>query len=176
MPLRIYLAGRVGIEDGPVLVTEDRLPGRQGRLVFAMLAAEHRRPVDSDELAEELWGDCYQLRLPADTHVDLEAAEQGLHEAETALRAGDPRTAYGPAHVALYVTERPFLPGESGSWATAKRAELQALHVRALHADHGNPAEALRAYERCRRTLAKELGINPSPVTEALYAQILRSA
>jgi SARP family transcriptional regulator, regulator of embCAB operon len=39
----------------------------------------------------------------------------------------------------------------------------------------GNNAEALRTYERCRTLLAEELGAFPSPETEAVYLEILRS-
>jgi SARP family transcriptional regulator, regulator of embCAB operon len=56
MPLRIYLTGRVLVEeDGKILLDERRLMGRQGRLVFAHLACEHLRAVSRDELAGELW-------------------------------------------------------------------------------------------------------------------------
>jgi DNA-binding SARP family transcriptional activator len=56
MPLRIYLTGRVLVEDdGKVLLDERGLMGRQGRLAFAHLAYEHLRAVSRDELAEELW-------------------------------------------------------------------------------------------------------------------------
>ena len=41
------------------------------------------------------------------------------------------------------------------------------------HAAAGNPAEALRVYERCRRLLADELGIYPSPETESIYRELL---
>jgi SARP family transcriptional regulator, regulator of embCAB operon len=58
MPFRIYLTGRVLVEeDGRILLDERRLMGRQGRLVFAYLACEHLRAVSRDELAEELWLD-----------------------------------------------------------------------------------------------------------------------
>ena len=40
----------------------------------------------------------------------------------------------------------------------------------------GNDAEALRTYERCRTLLADELGAYPSPETEAVYLDILRSS
>lgn len=40
----------------------------------------------------------------------------------------------------------------------------------------GNDAEALRTYERCRALLAEELGAYPSPETEAVYLEILRSS
>jgi streptogramin lyase len=44
------------------------------------------------------------------------------------------------------------------------------------HAAAGDPAEALRVYERCRRFLADELGAYPSPESEALYLELLRSS
>jgi branched-chain amino acid transport system substrate-binding protein len=43
------------------------------------------------------------------------------------------------------------------------------------HASAGNPAEALRSYERCRRFLADELGAYPSSETEAVYLEVLRA-
>jgi branched-chain amino acid transport system substrate-binding protein len=43
------------------------------------------------------------------------------------------------------------------------------------HAAAGNPAEALRVYEGCRRFLADELGAYPSPETEAVYLEVLRA-
>jgi DNA-binding SARP family transcriptional activator len=42
------------------------------------------------------------------------------------------------------------------------------------HARLGNRAEALQVYHHCRELLSRELGINPSPETEALYLEILR--
>jgi len=43
------------------------------------------------------------------------------------------------------------------------------------HAAAGNRSAALRAYERCRQLLADELGVSPSPQTEAVYLDILRA-
>lgn len=43
------------------------------------------------------------------------------------------------------------------------------------HAAAGNRAEALRVYERCRRVLSDELGVDPSAATESVYLEILRS-
>ena len=42
-----------------------------------------------------------------------------------------------------------------------------------LHTALGNRAEALRVYEDCRRLLAAELGVDPSPDTEALFLELL---
>lgn len=46
--------------------------------------------------------------------------------------------------------------------------------VRALVAS-GNGAAALRAYERCRRLLADELGVDPSPETQLLQRELLHA-
>ena len=41
------------------------------------------------------------------------------------------------------------------------------------HAAAGSRGEALRTYEKCRRTLAEDLGVVPAPQTEALYLRLL---
>ncbi|MEU0558452.1 BTAD domain-containing putative transcriptional regulator [Dactylosporangium sp. NPDC006015] len=55
------------------------------------------------------------------------------------------------------------------------RERLVDLLMRALHAE-GRTADALRAYTRCRETLAEELGADPSPALTSTYLTILRSA
>jgi DNA-binding SARP family transcriptional activator/ABC-type branched-subunit amino acid transport system substrate-binding protein len=57
LPVRIFLIGRVTVEFDESVVDETQLAGRQGRLLFAYLVAEHARPVPRDELAEALWGE-----------------------------------------------------------------------------------------------------------------------
>ena len=65
--------------------------------------------------------------------------------------------------------------GSSGALAAATEAveidpfreSSHALLMRA-HAALGNTADALLAYERCRELLANELGIDPSPETQAI--------
>jgi peptide/nickel transport system substrate-binding protein len=54
--LSITLAGRVSIRAGEQEIREERLAGRQGRLLFAYLVIERGRPVPRDELADVLWG------------------------------------------------------------------------------------------------------------------------
>ena len=72
----------------------------------------------------------------------------------------------------------------TGQWAAAVGAaeEVVALEpfresahqvLMAAHSGAGNPAEALRAYERCRRVLAEELGASPSAATESIYISLL---
>src|SRR5918993_626624 len=45
----------VCVQHGGAVVPQRAFPGPQGRVVFAMLAAEHGRPLSRDRLAEELW-------------------------------------------------------------------------------------------------------------------------
>jgi len=47
-------------------------------------------------------------------------------------------------------------------------------HLMRAHNSGGNRAEALRAYEQCRCLLSEELGISPSPQTEAVYLELVR--
>jgi DNA-binding SARP family transcriptional activator len=44
------------------------------------------------------------------------------------------------------------------------------------HAQQGNRSLALRVYQRCVDTLREELGVEPSPPTEALHRRILDSS
>ncbi len=43
-----------------------------------------------------------------------------------------------------------------------------------LHALHGDRAAALRTYHTCATTLLRELGVDPSPLTQEAYAHLLR--
>lgn len=243
---RLYLTGGTLVEHADGLIREDRLAGRQGRLVLTLLAWERHRAVSRDELSDLLWGDrppasadaalaavisnlrgaigdaglaisssfgCYQLQLPPAGWVDVEAARQAVHEGEGAQRAGRMRDVYAWTGVATAITRRPLLPGEDGPWIEARRRDLLSWRVRALdlsvafatwngehaaavahaetlveldplrelshrglisaHVAAGDRARALRAYERCRRILVEELGVDPSAETTALYASLL---
>jgi DNA-binding SARP family transcriptional activator/ABC-type branched-subunit amino acid transport system substrate-binding protein len=249
--VRISLTERLTVEANGATVDEERFPGRQGRIVFAYLAAQNGRPVPRDELAELLWGDdlpatwvkalgvlmtklralleecgidgstaltsafgCYKLTLPVGSWIDVDAALEALERAESLLAGGDFAEAKAEAATAAALTRRIFLPGEDAPWVEEKRRELHAVLVRAVecvrdasfaagdiaeaarhgeeviqlepfresgyrrlmeaHAAAGNPAEALRVYERCRRFLADELGAYPSPEIEAVYRDVLR--
>ena len=44
-----------------------------------------------------------------------------------------------------------------------------------MHAAAGDRAEALRVFAKCRALLREELGVSPSPQTEAVYLEILRA-
>src|SRR5215472_7735242 len=65
---RIKLCGTFELELDGRRVDQD-LPGRQGRLVFAYLAAHRDRPVSRDELMDVLW----PSRPPADPDQTMSA-------------------------------------------------------------------------------------------------------
>ena len=76
----------------------------------------------------------FELALPKDTWVDVEAAVDAIHEAEAALRAGRTPDAFGPSAIAHHISRRAFLPGERGSWVDTHRERLRGILLRALEA------------------------------------------
>jgi DNA-binding SARP family transcriptional activator len=75
---------------------------------------------------------CYQLRLPSDAWLDVEASDAAVHDAEAALREGEHEAAMGSALVANAISERPFLAGDQSEWAERRRGHLRNVRVRAL--------------------------------------------
>ena len=96
----------------------------------------------------------YQLTLPANTWVDVEAARVALDEAEGRVRASRFRDAWGPGNVAASITNRVLLAGVDAEWAERARQTLRSVRVRALSclasaalAEHGVAARgAVRAH------------------------------
>ena len=148
---KLQLCGRLAVElDGERV--EDRLPGRQGRLLFAFLVANRNRTIVRDELLDALWPDGrdgglapllsklrriinldgYRILLPRDAWVDTEAAAEAVHRAESSIAQSEFHRAWGPAQVAMFIAGRPFLPGEDAHWIEETRRRLGELHVRAL--------------------------------------------
>ena len=74
----------------------------------------------------------YQIHLPSDAWIDLEAGTSALDRAEAAVRSGDPGSALGPATVAASIAKRPFLSGIDGFWQDAQRRKLERQLLRAL--------------------------------------------
>jgi SARP family transcriptional regulator, regulator of embCAB operon len=158
--VRIQICGALAIErDGQRL--DALLPGRQGRLLFIYLVVNRHRQVPRDELAEALWREpdpaAVDTRLNpllsklrrvfgADTvdgrsnlrlclpeaWVDLEAAAEAVHRAESSVAQQDWARAWGPALTALFVAERGFLPSEDAPWIDEIRHHLTELRLRAL--------------------------------------------
>ncbi len=149
----MQLCGRLAISVGGRRV-DGALPGRQGRLLFAFLTLNRLRTVTRQQAVEAIWEDGGDgglapllsklrrvvgldgLRVIADW-VDVEAAADSLHRAESALARGDPHRAWGPAQVAMFATGRPLLPDEEAPWIVDERRSLERTHVRALEAYAG---------------------------------------
>ena len=74
---------------------------------------------------------CYELVLPAEVVIDVEAAATQVEEAEACLGRGDPAAARASASTAFNLSTRPFLPGDAGDWVESKRSWLNALALRA---------------------------------------------
>jgi DNA-binding SARP family transcriptional activator len=158
--LRIQICGTLAVErDGQRL--EGRLPGRQGRLVFTYLVVNRHRQVPRDELAEALWREpdpaavdarlnpllsklrrafgaetvdgrsMLRLCLPG-AWVDLEAAAEAIHRAESSIAQQDWARAWGPALTAMLVAERGFVPGEDAPWIDEIRRQLTEIRLRSL--------------------------------------------
>ena len=181
---RIQLCGRFAVEiDGSRV--EDTLPGRRGRAMFAYLVLNRGRPVARDELLVAGWGEdapaeagnalsvllsklrhglgadhlrgrtAIELLLPQATFVDVEAALEGAHRAETCIAEGRWAQAWGPAGIAYHVATRPFLTGLEAPWIDQWRRRLEEVRLRGLECfaaaglGLGGPALA-QAEERAR--------------------------
>ena len=78
---RIYLTGRVSIENGDILVDERQLPGRQGRLAFVFLAVDRHRVVGRDELVSAIWPDTQPNEVEAALHAILSKLRSAFKKA-----------------------------------------------------------------------------------------------
>jgi DNA-binding SARP family transcriptional activator len=158
---RIQLCGRfVARLDGQRV--EDQLPGPKGHLLFAYLVLNRRRTIARDELLIAVYGEeatpdhhprlsvlLSKLRrvvgpeflsgrtqiscaLPAGAFVDVEAALDGLHRAESHVAAEEWAEAWGPAGIAYHVASRPLLAGHDRPWVDEWRRRLDDVRVRGL--------------------------------------------
>lgn len=157
----IQLCGRYAVElDGGRV--ETRLPGRQGRQLFAYLVLNRDRTVGRAELQDAVWvGDLpddpadalaallsklrssigesrlvgrgeLQLRLPPDARVDVARALAAVHEAESACSLEDWPRAWRSSLTAQLVTGRALLPGHEAPWIDEWRRTLADVHARSL--------------------------------------------
>lgn len=56
----------------------------------------------------------YQVGLPTDVWIDVEAVASSVDRAEAHIRSGNPEHVLGPAGAAVAIARRPFLPGIEG--------------------------------------------------------------
>ena len=120
-------------------------------------------------------------RAAADAAIEL--AERGLLPDEDGEWVGGERLALdrAVAHARSIAAEVALAVGDAGSAAASAEAALDhdpydeaalRLLMRA-HVAAARPASALAAYGRSRERLADELGVSPTPETEALHTSIL---
>ena len=158
---RIQLCGRlVARLDGQRI--EDSLPGALGLVLFAYLVLNRLRRIDRDELLIAVYGEeatpghsprlsvllskvrrvlgpellvgraQVELLLPADAFVDVEAALEALHRAESHVANGEWAAAWGPSGVAYHVATRPLLRSHDRPWLDDWRRRLDDVRVRGL--------------------------------------------
>jgi len=201
-PLRVQICGTLAIErDGQRL--DGLLPGRQGRLLFTYLVINRHRQVPRDEVAEALWREPDPAAVDARLNplvsklrrvfgadavdgrstlrlcltgawIDLEAAADAIHRAESAVAQEDWARSWGPSLTALFTAERGFLPGEDAPWIDETRHELAELRLRALEcyaaAGLGVGGTELAAAVRAGRQLTRL-----APLRESGYRYLMRA-
>ncbi len=129
--------------------------------MLTYLVVNRHRRVPRDEVAEALWREPDPAAVDArlnplvsklrrvfgseavdgrstlrfclpDPWVDLEAAVEAVHRAESAVAQEDCLRAWGPALTGLFVADRDFLPGEDAPWIDDIRHQMTELRLRAL--------------------------------------------
>ena len=98
-----------------------------------------------------------ELVLPPHAFVDVEAAREALHRAESHVAAGEWAESWGPAGVAYHVARRPLVQGEDRPWLDEWRRRLEDMHLRGLEcfaqARLGLGGPTLSQAEDCARQL-----------------------
>jgi pentatricopeptide repeat protein len=199
---RIQLCGPLVIERAGERL-EPRLPGRQGRLLFAYLAVNRHRLVGRDQLTDALWPDqppsatdsalnallsklrralgaeavegrsSLRLRL-GEAWVDIEAAAEAIHRAESSIALEDWTRAWAPSLVALFVAEREFLPGEDANWIDDQRRHLAEIRLRALESYAGAGLE-IGGTELSGATRAGHQLVHLAPLRESGYRCLMQA-
>jgi SARP family transcriptional regulator, regulator of embCAB operon len=183
---RIQLCGRlvVMLDGRPV---EDALPGVNGRLLLAYLVLHRFRRIDRDELVTAVYGEEatpdhhprlsvllsklrrvvgperllgrseLELVLASDAFIDVEAAFEAAHRAESHVANGEWAEAWGPSGVAYHVASRPLLQGQDRPWLDEWRRRLDDVRLRGLEcfaaARLGLGGPTLPQAEECGRRL-----------------------
>lgn len=200
---RVHMCGRLTVRLRGARV-EDKLPGRQGRMLFAYLASHRMRSATRSELLSVLWPDTapaaaesalaallaklrrvlgnstlagkqeIRLTLPSDAWIDVEAAYEGLHRAESALASRDWGRAWGPGRVALHIAAREFMPGYDAPWVAAIRHNLEELLIRSCECV-GASGLGLGGAEIATAERAAQRLIELAPYRESGYRMLMQT-
>ena len=200
--MKIQLCGHVAIEVGGKRL-ENQLPGRQGRLLLVYMAAHRAKPLSRDELIDAIWADepppaahaalrallskvrrvlgdspfegsdPVRVLLPG-AWIDLEAARDAIHRAESAIALHEWARAWSASQIALFTARRGFLPGEDSAWVDEIRRLLGDLHVRALEcyveASLGVGGTEIATARRAAREL-----VSLAPFRESAYRLLMEA-
>lgn len=200
--MRIQICGALVVErDGQRL--DRRLPGRQLALLFTYLVVNRRRQLTRAELAEALWREpdpaavdarvnpllsrlrgalgvdavqgrsTVRLYLPG-AWVDLEAAAEAIHRAESHAAQQDWARVWAPALTALFVAEREFLPGEDAAWINEIRHQLGETRLRALEC-YASAALAIGGTELAAAVRASRRLVHLAPLRESGYRSLMEA-
>lgn len=115
-----------------------------------------------------------RLRLPTDSWVDVEVAEQAALAADAALGAGDPQRAVEQARTAARLLEEPYLQGLGGVTVEARRQQLGDLLSGVLHRLAGAALALEPPAIPTARKAATEL-VERQPYRESGYALLMEA-
>jgi len=183
---------------------EAALPGRQGRLLFAILVLNRHRLMPRSEVIDSLWPDDVAatadsslsvltsrlrkaidpiriegrgtVRLIADDTavIDLETADDAIHRAESAVSHRDWARAWAASQSAMFTARRGFLPGEDAPWIDEVRRRLDELHLRALES-YGEAGLGLAGPEvNAAREAGRSL-VRLAPLRESGHRLLMRA-
>ncbi len=199
---RVQVCGAIVVElDGERV--ESALPSRQGRVLFAYLVVNRGRPVARSEIIDALWPtggpDDADAALSAllsrlrkvigagrldgrgtvrlslgDIPVDLDAAEEAIHRAESAVVQQAWERAWAAAQSAMFTARRGFLPGEDAPWIDPVRRRLEDLHVRALEA-YATAGLGLGGTELAAARDASRQLVKLAPLRESGHCLLMRA-
>lgn len=173
-------------------------------MLLAYLVVKRKRTVSREELIKAIWPgplptdpsaalrtqlsrlrgalspevlagrDTMELRLPEDTWIDIEAAEEAIRASDSSLSCGAWREAWTHAHVTLNIATRPFLAGFDALWVEGVRRELRELELRAreaiARAGIGLGGSELAGAKRSAGAL-----IDAAPFRESGYLYLMRA-
>jgi DNA-binding SARP family transcriptional activator len=109
-------------------------PPPEPAIALRALISKLRRPLAATGAAALPSGDLLRLQLPADAWIDVEAAVQALHDAQSAVAQNQDVRAWIASHIALNVSSRTFMEGHGCAWIDERRAALHDMRLRALEA------------------------------------------
>ena len=112
--------------------------------------------------------------LLEDASVDIEAAEESIHRAESAVAQQDWPRAWASAQGAMFTARRGFLPGEEGDWIDEVRRHLDTVHVRALEA-YGAAGLGLGGTEVAAAREAGRTLVRIAPLRESGHRLLMRA-